>query len=464
MKYRTLFAFTLLLISLRLWGYSKTIYCYAEQCDFIYDDMKVWQIPNIVISGGDAINDGFSIRVDFSTSSSYTNKTIVAIGTSMANVFEKALEISQYNRNLQLRRQVKLGDLIKEHTVDSWNPELLENLTNYSLLIEIDETRCRYSIWETGNESKKKYEYEFYGLYGTYVKDILSKNNGVFSVATSTSYRVQKLVVSTLAHGYGVKLPEIKTQISWGRIKNVNSSKYISLFNSSTISNNLLVQNSPSSGSSDIWELIPRYQSKRTPLSYEALFRNISSNQYMSISGCSIYNGTPVINSTSSDCEIWNINKEMLRSGYFKLTNKYSSTNAVVENASLEEGTQLISWESADTPNGWWTFLYLEDGGYAIRNVNSQLCIAISDASLEEYAQAIQHSRVEGNEYGNSIWVLEPDNSGQQNIYWLKNIHSGKYLYFSSSEYKNGIPAVQETSSPEHNLRLRWFLEPIVTE
>lgn len=150
--------------------------------------------------------------------------------------------------------------------------------------------------------------------------------------------------------------------------------------------------------------------------------------------------------------------------GVYRLKNIYTGLYLVVENASLEENTQLVSWESADTPNGWWTFLYLEDGGYAIRNVNSQLCIVISNASLDEYAQAIQHSRSSANEYGNSIWVLEPEDSGQQNIYWLKNVHSGKYLYFSSTEYKNGIPAVQETSSPEHDLRLRWFLEPVITE
>lgn len=69
----------------------------------------------------------------------------------------------------------------------------------------------------------------------------------------------------------------------------------------------------------------------------------------------------------------------------------------------------------------------------------------------------------DGSNFGNATWILEPDNGGQQNIYWLKNVHSGKYLYFSSSQYKDGSPAVQETSEPEHNLRLRWFLEPVIT-
>lgn len=656
----TLYVFLCYCIS--SWGFYRTIYCYNEKSDYTLGNMKVWEMPQLTIEGGSAINDGFAIRVDFSTSQSDLNKPIFSVGSSSGVTFTKALTITQDHHKLLLQRPVKIGNVIKEHSVDSWSQNMIDWGTNYSILLEIDETRCRYSIWETGNDSKKIYEYEFYGLTSSYMKDILSNTHGVFSIATSTDYRVEKLVVETLAHGYGVKVPDPKTDVVWGRIKNMNSDKYISLYNGAILENNLLVQHSHSSGAAELWEMHPFYQSSRTPLSFNARFMNLSSEMYLAILHCSIYNGTPVVNATMSDCDAWKVNRERVRGGYFNLFNRKTSTYSVVENASLfdnakivtwenasttnalwsfeqqifhysidtgcytimnknsamfvspglasyesrnivqypqtdrgadiwyikrddsglytiqnvdskkylvienaslgdganvvqwkdtyfgngkwmilkqpdsnyytitninsgkfmvvfqalktsgapiiqystgednklweispfnfrtphkiggifrlknvytglylvvenasmTEGTQLVSWESADTPNGWWTFLYLEDGGYAIRNVNSQLSIVIENASMEEYAQAIQHSRGFGSNFGNSIWILEPDLGGEQNIYWLKNLHSGKYLYFSSSEFKNGTPAVQETSAPEHNLRLRWFLEPVV--
>lgn len=196
--------------------------------------------------------------------------------------------------------------------------------------------------------------------------------------------------------------------------------------------------------------------------------RNVHSDKYMVVADASKSSGTGIIQyGTGEDNKLWNITPYSFTSprkvgGVFRLKNIYTNLYLVVEDASMEDQARLVSWESANTPNGWWTFENLETGGYAIKNVNSQLYIVIENASLDEYALAVQYNRDGHNNLGNSLWALEPDNLGIQNIYWLKNVHSGKYLYFSSETYQNKTPAVQETSNPPHNARLRWFLEPVL--
>lgn len=641
---------------------SRIIRTLVETPDYQFNKYNVWRIPQISVTGGTSINSGFSIKVEFSTPAITLDDMIFAVGSSTGTAFEIALSLHENESNLTLRRQVKLGNKIASHSTEAWTKNLLERGTNYTLLLEIDETRCRYSLWEIGREPSKKYEYEFYGLTSSYVKDILSKSGSIFSLAVNPSYRVQKAIIASLGYGIGVKLPELKTDVVWGRFKNVNSAKYMDIFNSVIIKGNPIVQHSLTGNGSSLWEMKPLYQKNRTPTAYNVKLTNMSSNIQMAIANCLIYNKTPLIVTDDLDCDVWQINREQVRgddfrlmnvknsvygvvsdaslvenaavwtwesgttpnahwtfeetsfhapietglytiqnknsslylspalanydsknlvqyptadrlsyvwyihkeesglytiynvdsqkcldvenasldnganiiqwsyqgtgnekwiiqeqpsSGYytirnvhsdkymvvadaskssgtgiiqygtgednklwnitpysftsprkvggvFRLKNIYTNLYLVVEDASMEDQARLVSWESANTPNGWWTFENLETGGYAIKNVNSQLYIVIENASLDEYALAVQYNRDGHNNLGNSLWALEPDNLGIQNIYWLKNVHSGKYLYFSSETYQNKTPAVQETSNPPHNARLRWFLEPVL--
>lgn len=424
------------------WGFSRTIYCYNEQSDFTYGDMKVWKIPQITIQGGTAINDGFSVRVDFSTTESPINKPIFSVGTSMGNNFEKALTISQDGKKLLLQRAVKLGNDVKEHSVDSWYQNLIDGDINYSLLLEIDETRCRYSIWETGNETKKLYEYEFYGLSSSYVKDILSKVGGVFSVSTSTSYKVQKLVVTTLAHGYGVKLPDIKTDVVWGRIKNMNSGKYISLFNGTILENNLMVQHSPSTGSADLWAMQPLYQSSRTPLSFNTRFTSLSSNMNLAILQCAIYNGTPVVNASASECNIWKVNRERVRGGYFNLYNNKTATYGVVENAAVFDNAKIITWENAATTNALWSFEQypihssVETGCYTIMNKNSSMFVSPALASYES-RNVVQYPATSRKA---DVWYIKKDDSG---LYTIQDVDTKKYLVIENASVEEGANVIQ---------------------
>lgn len=644
-------------------NYSRTIHTMSEGSDYPYEDLKAWKVPGVVIKGGDAINDGFSIKADFTTPEAPCSKTILTIGAMVGTQFFKALSITQDSSNITLCRQVMLGSEVKEHRVEAWTKGLLKNATNYTLLLEMDETRCRYSIWETGDESGKKYEYEFYGLSNSCVKDILSQPGCVFSVAASIAvYKVQNLVITTLGHGIGVKLPEPKTDVVLGRMSNFNSHKYMTLFNGILSDHNFMVQHSLHQGGSCIWEMIPLYQASRTPLSYKVQLLNLSSNMYLSVNNCLIYNKTPVINVINSDCLTWTMNREMSKSGYFKLWDTATTTYAVVQDASVADNAPVVTWESAYTANsfwdfervafhssidtgyyliinknsnyevspalasyesqtvvqypqfdlgnkvwyiqkdafglytiqnvdskkylvvknasladneeiiqwssagggnskwiiqkqphtdyytfqnvhsdkymsvymaskgsgvslvqmgsggdeklwklekydfstprqvsglfklkniytnlylgvqeksqliearlvsrktvndasGWWTLIKMEDGGYAIKNVGSQLYANVAGASIDENAIVIQYHMDKGTYKGNSLWTLIPDNLGVQNIYWIRNVHSGKFLFFDSIEYQDEIQAIQVSS--DHNMMHRWFLEPAVME
>ena len=644
---------------------SKIIHTLSDDPSYTSDALDVWQISEIELHGGSFINTGFAITVDFSTGNNAQNKDIFKVGMSSNQTFKKLFSISEKDNSLVFERLVQFGNRIKLHKVPSWNSNILERSKNYTLKVEIDETRLRYSICESGNNDPKKYEYEFYGLFSSYIKDELDMTKGIFSIALSTAndYQVQKIVVTTLGYGVGVKLPDPDTDEKAIRIKNENSGKYMALYASSTIPNNIIVQHSSQPTTADKWVFRPVFQASRTPINYKLRLTNIASNLFLSIDNCSIYNGTPLVNSPNTTCNTWAVNREMIRTGYFKLMNQYNATYAVVSNASLDEdavvcewdngsthnahwtfeeisiptpitegcyyiknknsslyiqpainsyesttliqntanplgnrvwyvskdktglytiqnmdskkviavqdasladganiiqasssgagnekwiitkepnsiyhtikntrsdkymvvhnastqpgtgiiqystgennklwefvpaGTyssktppgglyklkgkytdlylvvenaskldnaRLISWRTADTPNAWWSIVKLNNGSYALRNAGSQLYLVIQNASIDENGPAVQYNRDGENNHGNSQWFLEHDDAYPNfYLYWLKNVHSGKYLYFQNEAYVDGTPAVQVTPNPDLLSKYRWELIPI---
>lgn len=335
-------------------NFSRTILPYSDSNDFTYEGMKGWKISGLTILGGDAINDGFSIRVDFTTPGTLCDKPIFTIGAMVGTQFFKALSLTEIGSNLNLQREVIVGSQLKTHNTEAWTKELIQKGTNYTLLLEMDETRCRYSIWETGRESSKKYEYEFYGLAKSCVKDILSQPSAVFSIAaSSTTYRVQKIYIETLGTGVGVQVPDPKTDVTFVRLKNQNSNKYMTLYNGVIADKNYMVQYPMTVGGSSVYKLVPIYQPSRTPLGYMAQLVNLSSNMPISINNCSVYNSTYVINTPSSNCQVWHMDREQVRGGYFKMRNLSTNTFAVVKDASLLDNMPIVTWESAYTNNSF---------------------------------------------------------------------------------------------------------------
>lgn len=642
---------------------SKIINPLTDKEDFIYKEMKVWNIPDIKILGGDQINDGLSITIDFSTKAIVDNAEIFMVGASVNNTLEKAFSMNEMGNQLAFVRIVKLGDKIREFISESWTKNILNPFKNYTLKFEIDETRCKYSIWQIGQPSSKVVEYSFYGLNSSFVKQLLSSEGKTLCIGIANNFDVRRVVVVTLGHGIGVAVPPIKTSVSIGRIKNQNSGKILGLYHSTIAHDNIIVQHNEAPGYTTDWKIIPEYQGSRKPTSYNLKLLNMSSNLGVGINHCSLDNGTPLINTDNETCNIWQFNRELSRESGFRLINKYNSTFAVVkdasleddamvvewesaetknsfwtfepryfhssiesgcytiknknssmflqsavssfqgvntvqypesnlgdrfwyiqkdefglytitnidskkklavenasltdfapiilenetgrgnekwiieklphsnhytfrslhsdkyivvadaskeagagiiqhstgtdnklweltpapiyptkdapgglfkihntytslylvvENASTQEGARLISWKTGDTPNAWWSFEKLEDGGYAIKNAGSQLYLVIKDAAMERYASAIQYRRDALNEYGNSIWILEYDQERPQyDLFWLKNLHSGKYLYFEKEDYVDGTQAVQDDTDGLLKMKYRWQLIPI---
>lgn len=663
MKKIKLIAYLLLCLFSSISVSGKVVYPFNDKEDFVYQGFKFWNIPEIKILGGDNINDGLSITIDFSTKEIVNNAEIFMVGASVNNTVEKAFSINEVGKNLAFVRRVKLGDKIREFVSESWTKDILNRYKNYTLKFEIDETRCKYSIWETGQSSQKVIEYSFYGLNSSFIKQLLSAEGKTLCVGIPNNFDIQRTVIVTLGHGIGVAVPPIKTNVSIGRIKNQNSGKYLGLYNSAIAHNNIIVQHNETPGYSTDWKIIPLYQGSRKPTNYNLELINLSSNLGVGIDNCALYNGTPLINTDNTTCNIWQFNRDFSRESGFKLVNKYNSTYAVVkdasieenaqvvewesaetknafwtfepkyfhssietgyytiknknssmylqsavssfqgvntvqypesdlgdrlwyiqkdefglytienidskkylsvenaslsdfapviieketgqgnekwiieklphsnhytfrnlhsdkymvvadaskeagagiiqhstgtdnklwelspanifptkvapgglfkihnvytslylvvENASTQEGARLISWKTGDTPNAWWSFVKLEDGGYAIKNAASQLYLVIKDAAMERYASAIQYRRDAQNNFGNSIWILEYDKEHPEyDIYWIKNLHSGKYLYFEKEDYVNGTQAIQDDTDNILKAKYRWELRPI---
>src|SRR5574344_235229 len=97
MKKIVLFYIYIVLITNSAWAYYRRILPYSENPSFITGTMKVWKVPDLILQGGTAINEGFSVEVDFSTPKSFSNADILTIGSSINSSFESALSICDHN-------------------------------------------------------------------------------------------------------------------------------------------------------------------------------------------------------------------------------------------------------------------------------------------------------------------------------------------------------------------------------
>ncbi len=320
--------------------------------------------------------------------------------------------------------------------------------------------------WESAGSPNAYWTFEetsFHAPIETGLYTIQNKNSSLYLAPGLASYDATNLVQYPAENRISNVWHIQKEKSGLYTIKNVDTQKYLDVEGASLEDNANIIQ-WPHQGTGNEKWIIQEEQ----PSGYYTI-RNVHSDKYMVVANASKFAGAKIIQyGTGEDNKLWNITPYSFTSpkktgGIFRLKNIYTNLYLVVEDASVEDEARLVSWESADIPNGWWTFENIETGGYAIKNVNSQLYIVIENASLDEYGLAVQYNRNGSNNRGNSLWALEPENLGLQNIYWLKNVHSGKYLYFSSEAFQNGTPAVQETSNPAHNARLKWFLEPVAS-
>lgn len=439
---RFIYSLIFILCGIETFAYSRMYNPYVNNCTYQILQMKIWNMDGFHIQGGDAINDGIEIEIDFTTPTSSLNGAIFSLGIFDGDqTYTPAIIMYENGNDLSLKRKVSIGNVVKTHEVNSWTKNQLKRGTNYTIDFEIDETRCRYCIYETGKPSSKIYEYEFWGLMDSQVKTILSTQNQSISISTNSQYQVKRLFFKDLAHGQGVETIPPKTDILHCRMKGKQSNLFMKLRDNDLADNIQIVQDELSLIGPYLWEFENLYQKERTPTSFHTKIRNLSSGRNLSFDRCLVANGTNVLSTSSYDCNIWDINNETLMEGV-KLRNVANNTYAVVQNASIMPNANIIEYETGYTTNSHWNILPvefeapIETGNYLIKNTGSSLFI--SPSSFSYTAPSV--SQGASPSYGDAVWHVEKLENG---LYKIVNVDSKKVLAVQDASTAFGANVLQ---------------------
>ena len=264
----TVFFVLLLLISGVAVGqepnFSKMYYPQRDAPDFSFGDVVGWNIPlNIT----DPIFQGLGVTIEFSTEENIWNNSILIIGSPYQQSIDYGIDFKENGNTINVSRHVALGDKIGFYNTGSWHKNILKRNTRYVLTVEIDETRFRYSLYEKGFEKDIKYNYEFYGLSGSYVRSRM-KASGIAVAVSKRFYHTQTLRVYDLGFGVGVKPIIPERDIRYAHIKNKHSGLYLRRAGNVEIGD-FLEQHILSGSANDMWRIAPSMQSNRTINNYE---------------------------------------------------------------------------------------------------------------------------------------------------------------------------------------------------
>ena len=169
---------------------------------------------------------------------------------------------------------------------------------------------------------------------------------------------------------------------------------------------------------------------------------------------------------TGEDNKLWTLKKETFAplpstwsglGGIYKIKNLYTNMFLVVKDASISLSEHLITWSTADTKNAWWSVVQKDNGTWLIKNLNSQLYMNVDGNSMEEGASIVQW--VDGRDTGNSLWNIIPDPYlTSSNIFFLKNVRSGKYAHVQNDSETPGAWITQQYGDTPigPNNKMRW--------
>lgn len=113
-----------------------------------------------------------------------------------------------------------------------------------------------------------------------------------------------------------------------------------------------------------------------------------------------------------------------------------------VENASIDNGTDLILYDNKGTQEQIWTLEKTENGNFKIINSNSLRLIGISGGSTEEGANALQWDD-DGSD--NQQWKLEKISPDGKDYYKILNYGSQKVLSTENQRTENNTKINQQT-------------------
>ena len=447
---------SLLLLCNSIFAYRRDIHPMTVNPDFSATGGLVGWYDNILSISYTTTNPGFSIQVDFSTPAIPLNETILTFGGKWGTSLDNAILIKENNATLKFSRHVKYNDSYGFYESNAWNPNILKRNTNYSLKVEIDETRLRYSIWEEGKPDSISYEYEFYGMASSYLKDILARTTKNLAYAVNLHYFPQKLKIEDLGSGVGVDPVKPAPTIRWGHLVNLNSNMYLRRQGTTSLGN-LMYQNTNSDSANDLWELRPTNDSKRTPLSYSATFQNLYSDMYLSPQGCRKGNDVPLYETSFTDCNDWQIKKTVKEAIYFNLLNNSTNSYATVKNKSKEAMAPIVTSEQITGTECSWNFVDLnfdapiETGYYSIQNKNSSKFLYVKNYSISVGEYIVQHSY---NGTYQDLWYIEKQAGG---FYTISNMDSRLYLEVENGNFDNGA-YIKQADVPSFGYR-KWIIK-----
>jgi hypothetical protein len=104
--------------------------------------------------------------------------------------------------------------------------------------------------------------------------------------------------------------------------------------------------------------------------------------------------------------------------------------------------------------NQSWNF---EDvsGGYQIRNLQTNKCLAVLNASTAQNAAVIQYTC---NQTSNSLWrSVAAGSANGYDYYEIQNVHSNKCLTVKNAGTANNTPLLQFTCNGGSNAKWTWY-------
>ena len=455
MKKKIYLIYILLFVCNYIFAYHREIYPMTQTPDFSGNNILGWYDHEISISST-STNAGFSVQVDFSTPATPSNETILTIGGNWQTSMDYGIFIVENNSGLKFRRHVKCKGSTGFYDDDSWNSNILKRNTNYSLKVEIDETRLRYSIWEEGKPETILYEYEFYGMASTYLKDILARTTKNLAYAVGSHYFPQKLIVEDLGSGVGVAPILPKPNVRWGHLINLNSQKYMRRKGTTSLGD-LIYQHILSGSANDIWEMYPNFDSKRTPLSYTTTFNNLYSDEYFTVQDCKTGDNKPLCEASLSDCKNWKVIKQAKEAIYFNLHNDNTNSYISVLNKSKDDEAQIVTSEKITGAEYSWNFEDLnlkspiETGYYSIQNKNSSKYLYVKNHSISIGEYIVQHSDNGTNE---NLWYIEKQPGG---FYTISNMDSGLAMEVQGGSFDNNA-YITQAQLPRFGYT-KWIIE-----
>ena len=398
-----------------------------------------WKVP---IQITDAVFAGLKIQIEFSTADVARNESIISLGSGydQGRKMDYGIVLKENGSQIDMVRRVEVKGVVKPHTCPSWNDALLERSKNYILTIEIDETRFRYSVYESGNPSTIKYEYQYDGLRPTYVRRQMVKN-GIYVAVNRYHYLVQSLEVTELGYGVGVK-PIIPDPYSMhGRIKNVNSGFYLSR-KGSTYPSDYLQQKSSTVNANELWKITTERQSDRSINSYNTIVTSEYKDTYIGPRYCSTEDGAYIYEMTSSDCNKWTIesNGQMRPEVYIK--NMHSSGYLTTQYSSKSDGAYIYQQLKPQIGSKWKIEevkydTSLKDGFYTIVNSRSDLYMMVYGKGRWTPGYIIQADE----DYSDAnAWYVSKQPEG---TYLIRNLDTNGYLSVYGSYFDYGVYIVQ---------------------